>query len=231
MIYVTSDLHGTKLERFEELLRKANFSDKDYCFVLGDVIDRGEEGIKLLKWLMIQPNFKLILGNHESMMLSCKFLFDTVSDESIDSLSADDMDIFTNWVENGASPTLKELSESDPESILAILDYLRDAPLYDSVSIDGRDYLLTHSGLANFNHEKKLTEYNVEDFLWNRPNIKDEYYKDITLVFGHTPTYFFGDEYDGKVMITDTWIDIDTGAAYGRNPMLLCLDNMKEYYL
>lgn len=41
MIYVTSDWHGYPLAKFMELLDKANFSDDDYCFVLGDVIDRG----------------------------------------------------------------------------------------------------------------------------------------------------------------------------------------------
>ena len=49
MVYVTSDLHGYPLAEFKELLAKANFSDNDYCFVLGDVIDRGPESIELLR--------------------------------------------------------------------------------------------------------------------------------------------------------------------------------------
>lgn len=39
-------------------------------YVLGDVIDRYPDGIKLLRKLMGMPNVKMILGNHEYMMLN-----------------------------------------------------------------------------------------------------------------------------------------------------------------
>ena len=87
MVYVTSDLHGYPLAEFKELLAKANFSDNDYCFVLGDVIDRGPESTELLRWMMMQQNVELIMGNHEAMLLACSFLFDEITDESLDNLS------------------------------------------------------------------------------------------------------------------------------------------------
>ena len=40
MVYAISDLHGVELEKLKALLEKANFSDNDWLFVLGDVIDR-----------------------------------------------------------------------------------------------------------------------------------------------------------------------------------------------
>ena len=79
MIYVTSDIHGYPLEEFKTFLDKVGFCDDDFCFVLGDVIDRGTDSIKWLKWLMVKPNFQLILGNHEAMLLSCDFLFETIT--------------------------------------------------------------------------------------------------------------------------------------------------------
>ena len=48
-------------------------------------------------------------------------------------------------------------------------------------------------------------------------------------VFGHTPTVSFGKEYDGKIIKTDTWIDIDAGAGFGREPVLLRLEDMREF--
>ena len=41
---------------------------------------------------------------------------------------------------------------------------------------------------------------------------------------------YYGAEYEGRAIHTDTWICIDTGAAGGKSPMLLCLDTMQEYY-
>ena len=50
------------------------------------------------------------------------------------------------------------------------------------------------------------------------------------LILGHTPVSYLGGE-DGKALHTDTWICIDTGAAMGKSPMLLCLDTMEEFYM
>ena len=34
----------------------------------------------------------------------------------------------------------------------------------------------------------------------------------------------------GKIVRTDSWIDIDVGAGAGQHPALLRLDDMKEFY-
>lgn len=83
MVYVSSDWHGTLFDKIKALLDKAKFCYDDYLFVLGDVIDRGEYGIELIKNIMYEPNIKLIRGNHEQMLLSCDFL----TEKSINSLS------------------------------------------------------------------------------------------------------------------------------------------------
>ena len=107
MIYVTADLHGIHPEVFQKLLKKANFSQDDFLFVLGDVIDRGEYGAELLLWLTQQPNMELILGNHEALLLSCAFLFADVNERSLNALTVADMELIQNWAENGGGPTMK----------------------------------------------------------------------------------------------------------------------------
>lgn len=231
MVYVTSDLHGYPLNKFRALLEKAGFSQNDFLYVLGDVIDRGADGIAILRRLLAQPNAQLILGNHEAMMLGCSFLFDEITEESIANLTDEKLDSYSNWVANGGEPTLKALRKLGKEEVEYILEYLQDAPLYETVSAGGRDFLLTHSGLGSFEKCKKLPEYSAHDLLWNRPELDTEYHREITTVFGHTPTLLYGDEYAGKAIFTETWIDIDTGAACGRNPMLLRLDDLKEFYV
>ena len=38
--FAISDLHGYPVDKFKALLDKANFSDSDTLYILGDVIDR-----------------------------------------------------------------------------------------------------------------------------------------------------------------------------------------------
>ena len=156
MIYVTSDIHGYSLDEFKLFLDKVGFSDDDFCFVLGDVIDRGTDGLKWLKWLMVQPNFQLILGNHEAMLLSCDFLFETITEDAIDRLTGTKLGIYNNWISNGGQHTLDALSLLRESEVEDILDYLRDAPLYDTVTVGDKDFVLTHSGLGSFDKDKKL---------------------------------------------------------------------------
>ncbi len=231
MIYVTSDLHGYPLDKFKILLNKANFSNRDYCFILGDVIDRGLESVKLMKWLIKQSNIKLILGNHEVMFLACTFLFDAITDETIEKLTTDQMEVFSTWIANGGRSTLKEISNSEPKEVRAIVDYLRNAPLYDTVSLNNRDFLLVHSGLGRFEQKKKIDEYTADELIWTRPQITQKYFSDVITILGHTPTHFYGPQHRGKAIFTPTWINIDTGAAYGGSPMILRLDDMKEFYI
>ena len=138
MIYVTSDLHGCHPTVFRQLLDRADFGEDDFLFVLGDVIDRGEYGAELLLWLTEQPNIQLILGNHEAMLLACGFLFEEVTDESLNRLTGEQIGLAANWVMNGGDPTMKgfrRLFRQDPELVAGILDYLRATGHADAVNV------------------------------------------------------------------------------------------------
>ena len=191
-VYVTSDLHGLELEKLKSLLKKAGFKDSDWLYILGDVIDRQNDGgVEILKWLLEQPNVQLILGNHEAMLLSCDFVFDEITENSIRSLSAEKLELLNNYNDNGGGVTLKalrELMQTDPDTVADILDYLREAPLYETVSLNGKDFLLVHSGLDNFDPKKPLSQYSADDLIWAWPDIETRYFDDVITVFGHTPT-------------------------------------------
>lgn len=231
MIYVTSDLHGYSLEDFVEFLDSTGFCEDDVCYVLGDVIDRGEEGIALLKWMMKQENVRLLLGNHEDMMLACEFVFSEITNESIDSLDKGSLERLYLWQMNGGGDTLKALVKETPRVRAEILDYLKRAPLYEELECGGRKFVLSHSGLGNFSKEKPLSEYTSYELLWTRPDYNDTFYDDKMLVFGHTPTRLYGKEYAGRAVRRSSWIDIDAGVSGGYDPMILRLDDLREFYM
>lgn len=233
MVYATSDLHGCPPEAFRQLLDRAGFTQDDFLFILGDVIDRGEHGAELLLWLTQQPNMQLILGNHEALLLGCEYLFEEVTDESLAKLTGGQISLLENWMGNGGSPTLaglRKILRQDPQLIGGIFDYLRDAPLYESLEVAGSRYVLVHAGLGNFQPDRLLEDYAPEELLFVRPTLETHYFHDATVVFGHTPTGYFGPQYRGKAIRTRTWVDIDTGAAMGYLPMLLRLDDGKAFY-
>lgn len=234
-IYVTSDLHGLALVDFKRLLAQVQFSHNDWLYILGDVIDRQNDGgIEMLQWMLVQPNVQLICGNHEAMLLGCEFVFTEITDDSIENLSQDKIDLLTNYIWNGGGATLKSLrslGKTSPEAVTDILDYLKEAPLYETVHVNNRDFVLVHGGLDHFTSEKKLSDYTPHDLLWAWPELTDRYYDDIMTVFGHTPTVSFGPQYKGRILKTETWIDVDVGVPYGNAPALLRLDDLKEFYL
>ena len=234
MFFVTSDLHGYPLEQFQKLLDAAGFREDDELYVLGDVIDRhGDGGVKTLLWMMEQPNVTLLRGNHEAMLLGCEFLFTAITDDSLRQLSSDELSGLSHWMANGAQPTLdalRSLKNQSPEQLADLLDYLREAPLYAAVSAGERDFILTHAGLGSFRPGRKLSQYAEHDLLWHRPDAAERYFPDVTVVFGHTPTQFLEGGQEGRMLRTDTWIDVDTGAAGGGAPMLLRLDDLRAFY-
>ena len=233
MIYATSDLHGYPLDSFLRLLETAGFGDSDCLYVLGDVIDRnGDGGVAMLRWMMSRPNVRFILGNHENMMLFCVPWIDRINEDSIRSLSLEQMQHLLRWLRNGANPTirsLQQLKKNLPGTFAELVEYVKRAPLYAEICVCERRFVLVHSGLGNFSPEKKLSGYEPDELLWHRPVADEAYFPDVMTILGHTPAgYLFGEE--GKMFRTDTWIDIDTGAAGGGAPMLLRLDDLQPFY-
>ena len=82
MIYASSDIHGYPLDRFLRLLEKAGFGEGDTLWILGDVVDRnGDGGVAMLRWIQSAPNVRMLLGNHEAMLLACESLFENLEEE------------------------------------------------------------------------------------------------------------------------------------------------------
>ena len=182
-IYVTSDLHGLELKKLKVLLKKVKFNADDWLYILGDVVDgQNDGGVEILVWLLEQYNVQLILGNHEAMLLANEFVFNEITEDSIKNIDAEKLEFLNMYLSNGGDVTLKNLKilkASDNETFSSVFEYLKDCPVYETVSAGGNDFLLCHSGIDNFEKTKKLSQYSADDFIWAWPEITDEYYDDI----------------------------------------------------
>ena len=66
-IYVCSDIHGM-YDLYCRMLKTIQFSDSDHLYILGDMIDRGPDGNKILLDVIKRENVTCLIGNHEHMM-------------------------------------------------------------------------------------------------------------------------------------------------------------------
>lgn len=222
MIYATSDWHGRDLKTIKALFKKASFRESDFCFVLGNVIDGGDSGVELLEWLMEQYNVELLLGGHEQLLMMNERLF---TEDASPDMTPTQQALLAKWTQMGALPTVTALRKRKAAQREYIFEYLQDAALFETVNVNDRDYILTHSGLGHFSVTKKLGDYTPEELLWNTPKLTDRYFEDVTAVFGRTPTAELDPACGGRVLFTDTWIDVCADV-----PALLRLDDSAVFY-
>lgn len=232
MIYVTSDLHGYSIEIIKKKLIEISFGEEDHLYILGDYIDCGPDGLDIIRWIMSQSNVTLLLGNHEAMLLDNQFLFDGDSIPAVLDLKGEQRNSYCVWTSNGGYATIDSMQRFSDSQIKHIFRFLEKAPLYKEIEVNGKKFILTHSGLGSFAPDKPLSEYSRFDLVWTRPTLNTRYYENgRKVIFGHSPTVLFGSEFRGKPIFTDTWINIDVGARIGLQPLILCLDDMKLFYI
>ena len=126
MRFFCSDIHGD----YDKYQKALDVVGDDDLIIIGDVIDRGEDGLRILLDTMNRKNVTLMMGNHEAMMAESAFGKGLYGDA---------------WLSpnNGGEVTARSYmraikkKEIDEEEIE---EYLLHLP----VSIDYGDYFLVH---------------------------------------------------------------------------------------
>ena len=232
MIYVIGDIHGRK-DKYDEMLEKIKPTDEDAVFVLGDVIDVGDDSIALLQDMMYRPFIYPVLGEREYM--AKKILPLIRSADSIEEakalLEGENLELFEKWLSMGSEKTVKDFLSLDDEGKESILDYLTEFQPYEELDVGGRTFVLVHAGIRNFDPIKPLEDYDDEDFVSEAADYTRVYFRGNTfLVTGHTPTVAIDKKYFGKVYAHKSHLAVDCGAAFGGRLACVCLDKMKLYY-
>ena len=232
MTYVISDLHGC-YDKYIEMLEKIEFTDRDEMYVLGDVIDRGMGGIDILLDMCGRGNVIPILGNHEYMAYGVlRHLNVEITEENFeDHMNIASMGLLQEWMQNGGRTTMKAFSALSSDMKSAVLAYLEEFSLYETVTVNRRDFVLVHAGIDGFCPDKALNEYEIGDFLWERCDYDKVCWKDKYLVSGHTPTFLISERFRGKICMKNNHIAIDCGAICGGRLGCLRLDDLREFYV
>ena len=231
MIYAVSDIHGC-YEQYKAILDKTGFSGADTLYVLGDVLDRGPQPIRVLEDMAGRYNVIPIIGNHEYMALSVlKSLMTEIKSDNYDKvLDQNFMEKYQHWIMDGGQITLEQFRNLSPDDREFLLGYLEEFQMYEEFTLNGSRYVLTHADIAAENKDRPLEEYGIEELIFTRADYSRIYSDSYYLVTGHTPTFRIDAEYDGKIYRKNRHIALDCGCIYGRPLGAYCFDTGECIY-
>lgn len=144
--YCVADIHGY-YSHFMKLLDKIELSSTDRLYIIGDIIDRGPDTKRLLRWLITEDHKNIIMlkGNHEDMLASY-----------ITSLICPDANVQRAVMQNHPwtwnSQQYKDRfdiddGEHDDFWVDLVLPWLINLPLHADITVNNRRFVLVHAGL------------------------------------------------------------------------------------
>lgn len=229
MTYVVSDLHGDHAA-FQNLLKKIEFTDDDILYVVGDIVDYGEDSMELLCEISMMPNVYAVVGDHDLKALRMLSAFDKMSKNG-EAPTPEFAEEMSRWVKDeGGAPTLAGFRELSDEMREGVLDFLAEMTYYEELTVNDETFLMIHAGLKNFSPDREIDDYEVDELLFEPIDVDAEYYEDKTLVVGHVPTCDLPEGDEGRIYYGNGSICMDCGVEKGHPLGCLCLETLKEYY-
>ena len=235
-IYVVSDVHGY-YDVFLKGLEVIDLKPTDMLYMVGDAIDRGPDGIEILKYIKNHRNMDLIIGNHEFMMLN------SVDPSGKKICEGDDAKLWL--VYNGGKATYTKYCEMLTASRIDLLEWLRNRLVIKTLEHKGKKFCLTHSYYMPDCENKTYSELSYDDvweIVWKSmyrsadtycPNIYKDF--DCTFITGHVPVQTITKDDEAKPYVLANFIDIDGGCRAGAKPGLgngaifMRLDDMQDF--
>ena len=229
-VYVMSDLHGN-YEGFMSILEQIKFSEEDELYVDGDIVDRGKGGIKILQYMMMQPNIYPIIGNHEyALMQVLDFVTQEITEETISKIDEKTLQNIIEYQNIGGQVTLDEFHKLSKEEQQDIMEYLKEFAAYEEISVKGNKFVIIHAGLIHFRPERKLDDYQLYELIFKAPDYEKVYFMDKYLVTGHLPTRAIEGAKPDEIYMANNHIAIDCASGYGGKVGCIRLDDFQCFY-
>ena len=243
--YAISDFHG-RLDLFKQVQEFLGPEDK--LTIIGDVFDRGKDGLAIYREIQKDNRMTLLSGNHE--MLAAKGLAEWLKwgcggydfslwvdynggDKTFDAI-CDEVNIKSLLsIQNGPEPAAEK-------AIQKLVDELDALPVEEEyVNQDGWRIMLNHSGCPRSPWK--------DDLIWDRKHLFEEHWigdNETLIVHGHTPIPLMIQDFKKRGLFTmecKTYEDgafwyceshkvcLDTGAFWTGQIVMLDLDNFDEH--
>ena len=200
-IYIIGDVHGCFNTLLKLIDQFPNKEKSQICFV-GDVIDRGPCSCETVE-LIIQNNYKMVMGNHERRLLSNKDFF-----------LKNKIPFDTSWFyNNGGEETYRSYLIQSINFREKHIEFLESIPVYlefkDHKNQNGEHLVVSHSAVGKFwdkRNDDSLKEEFKKHVLSGRGDTMQV--DGIFNVYGHTPVF--------EAKFYSNSANIDTGCVYNQ---------------
>lgn len=211
---VFTDLHGN----YNLWKSIQNYYDKDDTLIfLGDALDRGPDGLKIMQEMFEDERIIYLKGNHEDMLL--QNIEDGISNVLTDPTYQYSIKM------NGQLKTLEDFRRLNFENRQELIENIKNTDdFYIYINKEKKNIFLSHAGIdienINFITQKKL--------LWDREHIKtdgtyNDKYSNWYVIHGHTPCQTLNG-YKNEIYIYRDGHKIDLDLATFSTKMIATLD-------
>lgn len=200
-------------QQFIKLLEYWN--REDTLVVLGDMIDRGLDSLKVVQHVMeLQQDHDVIVlqGNHDQMLGD--FINNPLENAELYLQYNGGRDTLLSFIDNEFkiySKTMDDIAYFIQRYRKKELEFLKQGHLYYEFG----KVLFTHAGFCSW--RDSWEETNDNQFVWIRDHYKHKNNTGLVNVFGHTPTQLINKDKSNEVWVSEDrlYIGIDGACAYG----------------
>lgn len=208
--YIFTDLHG-RYDLWEQIRDYLKLDDKAYF--LGDAIDRGSEGIKILQELFLDDRITCLKGNHEEFLETYYYW---QKNKNKDSYSQKEyLDFLYYWDSNGGGVTQEQIAFLSKQEFDDLYKKVLEMPYHLKIDNEkGQHFYLSHAGFDPWvTDDEYYRTYRMKHglppisnrYTWDRDHffhpwwqpyfgrIDNEEYMDSFVIHGHTPVQYFTD--------------------------------------
>ena len=257
--WVIGDIHGC-FNQFMEVIQSPQIAQDDIVILVGDIIDRGPDSVKMLNWAMDNVNcggkYLMIRGNHEqniiedlkSVVEQCERKNKHRVYEGEEPMDYKDLPIFDLRCRYDFCEYMEREGLFNIGQVEKYIRWMEKLPFCFRVSLSNKKkFLIAHAWFEGELRPDGSVRQIISDtdIVWYRDcdfyhNLADSDYHPMEegeiLVHGHTPVPIIRGHYGepASPIFREHSINIDGGCflskGYGGRLIALCLDDSRTIY-
>ncbi len=202
--WVVGDIHGCA-DELAQLITKLQLGVDDRFISVGDLYHRGPDPVGVAEQLLALPQFELVLGNHERVIL--ERMQHLPEDADLSGFDANDL----------AGDGGTSIASFDPQDSFKLLKLLKNRPYFIRGQSAHQSWIVVHAGIVPGRTAEMCNDFDLTRIRQVEIRGKGHFWADLwqgpeLVIYGHTSAPKVRPQFKGEQMLS---IGIDTGCVYG----------------